>query len=92
VVFVELPEVGRALTKGESFASVESVKAVSDIYAPVSGKISKINDKLSANPELINSSPFDDAWIIEIESANTAELSELMDQSQYDGYLKEISK
>ena len=88
VVFCELPEVGRVLKKGEAFAVVESVKAASDVYAPVSGKVVKRNDSLTSNPELLNTSPYESGWMIEIEATDSAELGALMDSAAYDELLK----
>ena len=83
IVFTELPEVGKEVKKGEELCVVESVKSVSEIYAPVSGKIKKINDVLEDAPETINASPYDDGWLVEIEIADAAELSTLMSSSDY---------
>jgi len=84
VVFVELPRVGRELKKGDSAMVVESVKAAFDIYAPVSGKVTRVNESLKDHPELINSSPFGDGWLFEIQLSQPVEANELMDQAQYD--------
>lgn len=92
VVFVDLPEVGRAVKKGESFGSVESVKAVSDIYAPISGKVIEVNAALTKSPEMINTSPYADAWMIRVEATNDSEAAELMDAAKYEAFLSEISK
>ncbi|MEA2643950.1 MAG: glycine cleavage system protein [Chloroflexota bacterium] len=82
VVFLELPAPGRKLTAGESFGVVESVKAASDLYSPVSGKITAVNDKLAAHPELINSDPYGDGWILKVEL--TGGLPEgLLDEAAY---------
>jgi glycine cleavage system H protein len=82
VVFLELPAPGRKLTAGESFGVVESVKAASDLYSPVSGSITAVNDKLAAHPELINSDPYGDGWILKVELAG--ELPEgLLDEAAY---------
>lgn len=82
VVFLELPSVGRKLGAGESFGVVESVKAASDLYAPVSGRVSAVNDKLASTPELINSDPYGDGWILKLEM--TGELpKDLMDEDAY---------
>jgi len=83
ITFVELPEIGKVVAKGDSIASVESVKAVSDIYAPMSGKVSAINEVLEENPELLNSSPYEDAWLIEIECSNSEEKKELLKANDY---------
>jgi glycine cleavage system H protein len=82
VVFLELPAPGRKLAAGESFGVVESVKAASDLYSPVSGKITAVNDKLAAHPELINSDPYGDGWILKVELAG--DLPEgLLDEAAY---------
>jgi glycine cleavage system H protein len=83
VVFVELPKVGRALKKTESAAVVESVKAASDIYAPVSGEVSEINDALAAEPALVNSDAQGKAWFFKIKIADKSELGGLMDEAAY---------
>jgi glycine cleavage system H protein len=82
VVFLELPAPGRKLAAGESFGVVESVKAASDLYSPVAGRIAAVNDKLAAHPELINSDPYGDGWILKIELAG--ELPDgLLDEAAY---------
>lgn len=82
VVFLELPAPGRKLNAGESFGVVESVKAASDLYSPVSGRIAAVNDKLAAHPELINSDPYGDGWILKVELAG--ELPDgLLDEAAY---------
>jgi len=81
VVFVELPEVGSSFSKGDSMAVAESVKAASDIYAPVSGKIVSVNTKLEESPELINESPYDFGWMVTIEP--TEDLEDLLDSDSY---------
>ena len=88
IVFVELPEVGKEIKKGDELCIVESVKSVSEIYAPVSGKVSKINDKLEDAPEVINESPYDDGWLVEIKIADELEKNSLLDA---DTYKKSIS-
>jgi glycine cleavage system H protein len=82
VVFLELPAAGRKLTAGESFGVVESVKAASDLYSPVSGKITAVNDKLAAHPELINSDPYGDGWILKLELAGDLP-DGLLDEAAY---------
>ncbi|MBN2317543.1 MAG: glycine cleavage system protein GcvH [Acidobacteria bacterium] len=91
VVFVDLPEVGDSFETNEPFGSVESVKAVSEIFCPVSGEVIEINSTLVANPELINESPHDRAWMIKIRIANSEELNELMSAEAYEEYLQEQS-
>lgn len=81
VVFVELPEIGSSFSKGDSMAVAESVKAASDIYAPISGKVVSVNTKLEESPELINESPYDFGWMVTIEP--TGELEDLLDSDSY---------
>ena len=83
VVFVELPEVGREVDAGEEFSLVESVKAASDIYAPVGGEIIAINEALEDEPETVNSEPFEGGWIVKIKLADAAELDKLLDAEAY---------
>lgn len=83
VVFVDLPEVGRSVTAGESIAVVESVKAASDVYAPIAGKIVEVNGALSDNPGTINAAPTTDGWFFKIEPADTAEIDALLDEAAY---------
>jgi len=84
IVFVELPSVGDEFDSGDSFGSVESVKAASDVYAPVSGTIIEINENLDDSPELVNSSAEDEAWFVKIEMNDTAEVNDLMDEVAYE--------
>jgi glycine cleavage system H protein len=81
VVFLELPSVGRKVAARETFGVVESVKAASDLYSPVSGRITEVNEKLSANPELINSDPYGEGWILKVELAG--EPDDLLDEAEY---------
>ncbi|HVL38379.1 MAG TPA: glycine cleavage system protein GcvH [Fimbriimonadaceae bacterium] len=83
VVFVELPAPGRALQVDESFGSVESVKTVSDVYAPVAGQVVEVNPSLAARSELINSEPYGDGWLIKIEVSDPSQLDTLMDADTY---------
>ena len=83
VVFVELPEEGDELAAGEEFGVVESIKAVSDIYAPVSGTVAAVNDDLFDQPELVNEDPFGEGWMLEVELADESELDELLDADAY---------
>jgi glycine cleavage system H protein len=83
IVFVELPEVGTALKQFATFGVVESVKAVSDLYAPVSGEVAEVNEALRGAPELLNSDPFGEGWILKVELADQAELDVLMDAAAY---------
>jgi glycine cleavage system H protein len=82
VVFLDLPSPGRKLAKGESFGVIESVKAASDLYAPVAGTISAVNDKLGSNPELVNSDPLGEGWILKVELSGDLP-GDLMDEAQY---------
>jgi glycine cleavage system H protein len=82
VVFLELPAPGRKLSVHESFGVVESVKAASDLYSPVAGRIAAVNDKLAAHPELINSDPYGDGWILKVELAGELP-TDLMDEAAY---------
>ena len=83
IVFVELPEVGKEVKKGDELCVVESVKSVTEIYAPVSGKIVNINKQLEDTPETINESPYDDGWLVEIEGVDQAEFNGLLDAESY---------
>ncbi|TDL32487.1 glycine cleavage system protein GcvH [Jeotgalibacillus sp. S-D1] len=89
IVFVELPEVGDELKADEPFGSVESVKTVSELYAPVSGKVVEVNEELSDSPEFVNESPFEKAWMVVVELDNADELDELMSAEQYDEMIQE---
>jgi glycine cleavage system H protein len=84
IVFVELPEAGDEVSKGDSFGVVESVKAVSDVYAPVGGEITDVNDELFDAPELINEDPFGDGWLIEIELADESEYVDLVGPDEWE--------
>jgi glycine cleavage system H protein len=92
VVFVELPNIGAALTASASFGTIESVKAVSDIYAPVSGQVTQINTTLTDAPEKINQDPHGEGWLIKAKLTNSAELSKLMDAAAYEAYVAEKEK
>lgn len=83
IVFVELPEVGKEVKKGDELCVVESVKSVSELYAPVSGKISKVNKSLEDTPETINESPYDKGWLVEIEVSDKSEIDSLLDANSY---------
>ena len=89
IVFVELPEVGSTISADEPFGSVESVKTVSELYAPVSGKIIEINEELIENPEYVNESAYDKAWMIVIEPSDMSELKKLMTVEQYEEMINE---
>jgi glycine cleavage system H protein len=83
VVFVELPAAGKSVKHGESFGTIEAVKAVSDLYAPVSGQITGTNGELSENPELVNKDPYGKGWMVKIKITNPDELKGLMDAAAY---------
>ena len=87
VVYVELPEVGRTLAKNEVFGTIESVKAVSELFSPVSGTVVAINDALAGHPDSVNSQPHD-AWMIRVKMANAGELDSLMDSAAYEKLIK----
>src|SRR5690625_2108576 len=89
IVFVELPEVGDELELNEPFGSVESVKTVSELYAPVSGKVVEVNEELEDSPEFVNESPYENAWMIVVELSDESELDEFLSA---DGYEAEISE
>lgn len=90
VVFVELPEVGKALTKGAEAAVVESVKAASEVYAPVNGSVTEINSSLSDNPGSVNSDPMGDGWFFKLSLTNASELDDLLDEAAYEAYVNEL--
>src|SRR5699024_6946951 len=83
IVFVELPEEGDDITQGESFGSVESVKTVSELYAPLNGKIVEVNEELEDSPELVNESPYEEAWMVKVELEDTSQLDDLLDADGY---------
>jgi glycine cleavage system H protein len=89
VVFVELPAVGKQVVTGKLFGSIESVKAVSEIFAPVSGEVTETNTALTTTPELVNSDPHGAAWLIKIKLSNPAEVSGLMDAAAYQAFISE---
>jgi len=83
VVFVELPNVGDEFAAGEEFGVVESIKAVSDLYAPISGEVTAVNDRLADEPELVNEDPFGDGWMLELDLADEGELEDLLSPDAY---------
>lgn len=91
VVFVELPEVGTTLEAGKAFGVVESVKAVSDIYAPISGTVEEVNEDLVDTPEILNTSPYEDGWMIKIKMADSGDVEGLMDADGYQALIAEES-
>ena len=88
IVYLELPEVGATVTVEEEFGVVESVKAASDLIAPVSGEVTASNEDLVAEPEIINTDPYDKGWMIKVKMSDTAELDSLMDAAAYAAYLE----
>ena len=87
IVYVELPAVGKKLKKGDEAAVVESVKAASEVYAPVAGEVAAVNDGLGANPALVNASPAGDGWFLKLRGTDAAEINGLMDEAAYKKYL-----
>jgi len=83
IVFVDLPEIGKKVKKGETFMEIESVKSVAEVYAPLSGEIIEVNEKLSESPEIINSSPYEKGWLVKIKIENMEEVHELLDAAKY---------
>jgi glycine cleavage system H protein len=88
VVFVELPKTGASVSAGARFGTVESVKAVSELFSPVSGKVVAANDELQKKPETVNSDPYGAAWMIEVQLSNTSELDGLLTAEQYEAFVK----
>lgn len=89
VVYVEMPAVGDKVSKEDAFGVIESVKAVSDIYAPVTGKVLEVNDDLPDNPNMINEDPYGDGWLIKVDMADEEELKDLMTAAEYQEYIAE---
>lgn len=90
IVSIELPKAGGVFKQGQTMAIVDSVKASSDIYAPISGEIIEVNEGLIENPEMINQSPYDSGWIAKIKPSNMEEFESLMTKEKYDSYIGEI--
>jgi glycine cleavage system H protein len=88
IVFVELPEVGSTFGKGDEFGTVESVKAVSELYMPIGGEVTAINETLADQPELVNSDPYDGGWMLEVKASDPAELAALKSKADYLEMLK----
>lgn len=88
IVYVELPEIGTEVKKGEEFGVIESVKAASDTYSPLTGEVTEINEDLQEHPEYINQSPYDKGWIIKIKIKDSSEINDLMNSHQYQEYIK----
>ena len=89
IVFVELPEIGKVFKKGEQIAVVESVKAVSDIYSPVSGEVIEVNSQLEDNPEMLNKEPYTNGWILKLKISNPEEIAFLMESFKYKEFIGE---
>ncbi|MFO8192478.1 MAG: glycine cleavage system protein GcvH [Bacillota bacterium] len=89
IVFVELPDVGADLEAGKSAAVIESVKAVADLYSPLSGTVTEVNEELLDQPELINSDPYGEAWVYKLEIKDEGELANLMDKAEYEKFIVE---
>jgi len=89
IVYVDLPPVGTAVTGGEAFGEVESTKSVSDLYSPVTGTVAERNDELDKSPELINSDPYGQGWLVVVEMGDADELDQLMDAEAYSGMVAE---
>ncbi|MBI2212735.1 MAG: glycine cleavage system protein GcvH [Acidobacteria bacterium] len=88
VVFVELPQVGSQVEANEEFGNIESVKAASELFAPVSGEVVEVNDELASRPELVNSDPFGDGWMMKVKLSNAEELDALMSAEEYEEYVE----
>jgi glycine cleavage system H protein len=89
IVYIDLPEIGKEVKKGEELASIESVKSAEDIYAPVSGKVTAVNEELRDHPEIINEDAEGKGWIVEMEMSNPSELDDLMTKEEYDKFVEE---
>ncbi|HEX8247265.1 MAG TPA: glycine cleavage system protein GcvH [Pyrinomonadaceae bacterium] len=87
VVYVELPKAGETFTEHEAFGSVESVKAVSEIFTPISGEVTEVNDGLNDTPEVVNSDPYDGGWMVKLKMSNTGEIDALLSAAEYEEYL-----
>jgi glycine cleavage system H protein len=92
VVYVELPEIGDSFEQGDILAVVESVKAASDVYMPVSGEVLEINDALEDSPELVNQDPYGEAWFVRIAIADPSELDDLLDADAYESFLESLDE
>lgn len=89
IVFVELPDVGRALEQAATFGVVESVKAVSDLFAPISGEVTATNDALGATPEVVNTDPYGEGWLVRVRLADAAQVDDLLDAAAYEQLIAE---
>jgi len=91
IVFVETPHVGAALTRGKAFGVVESVKSVSDLHAPLSGTVARVNETLASAPEAVNKDPYGTGWMIAVAPADPAEIAGLLGAAEYEAYVREIT-
>ena len=87
IVFIEMPELSSKLTASESFGAIEAVKTVADLFAPVSGEVIEINDNLDSSPDLVNSDPYNEGWIVKLKIDNNNEINELMNYDEYHEYI-----
>jgi len=92
LVYVDLPSLGTVLEKGKSLGTVESVKAVSDVYSPLSGVVKKINTTLETSPQLLNEAPYTEGWLVALDPNDKRELDELMDANSYQDYIAAVTK
>ena len=92
IVYVDLPEVGSEFGNGDEFGSVESVKAVAEVFAPVSGEVVEVNEALEDEPELVNKSPHEAGWLIKVKISDKSELDDLMDPNAYEEYVAQEAK
>ena len=92
VTYIELPEIGQDVKKGAAIATVESVKAASDIYSPVRGRVAEVNDDLLGKPELVNQSPYDQGWFFKLDDVDSGDLRPLMDANKYQAFVAEQSE
>lgn len=89
IVYVDLPEIGTQVNQGDSFGTIEAVKAVSDLFAPLTGEVVAVNDTLNESPEKINKDPYSEGWMIKIKMSKPEEKSELLDSQQYENLIQE---
>lgn len=92
VVYVELPKLGASLTQGQPFGVIESTKAVSELFAPISGKVVKVNDDLSDEPQTVNQDPYGKGWMVEVEPSDPRQLTALMDAAAYEKLVKDSAQ
>jgi len=92
IVFIDIPSAGTEVEQGNAFGVIESVKAVSDLYSPVTGKISSVNEKLQDAPELVNNDPYGEGWMLAVTMSDSSQLNSLMDAAAYTAYVEEVKK